>query len=111
MEFLGVGAPELLVILIVMLLVVGPQRLPEMAAQLARFLRTVRRYTDRVSREFNETMHEMEREYDEMRGEWKDVGQGLDQGARAVTKELESAATEASKGLDDESAKPASRSV
>ena len=111
MEFLGVGAPELLLILVVMLLVVGPQRLPEMAAQLARVLRTVRRYTDRVSREFNETMHEMEREYDDMRGEWKDVGQGLDETARSVTKELESANSEASKGLDDEPTKPAARSV
>lgn len=111
MEILGVGAPELLVILLVMLLVVGPQRLPEMAAQLARFLRTARRYTDRISHEFNETMHEMEREYDDMRGEWKDVGQGLDESARAVSAELESANREATKGLDDEPSEPPSRSA
>jgi Tat protein translocase TatB subunit len=91
MDFLGIGLPELLVILILALLVVGPQRLPEMAAQLAKFVRTFRRYSQRITREFNETMQELEREYDDVRGEWKDVGQGLDDGVRTVSEQLRQA--------------------
>jgi Tat protein translocase TatB subunit len=101
MDFLGVGLPELLVILVLTLIVVGPRRLPEMAAQLARFMRAFRRYTAGVTREFNETMGELEREYDEMKGEWKEVGQGLDETARSVGKELESADRDARKALKE----------
>jgi sec-independent protein translocase protein TatB len=89
MEFLGVGPAELLVILVLAVLVVGPQRLPEFAAQLARFLRVFRRYTTRITQEFNETLHELENEYDDLKGEWKDVGRGLDEGVKAVSEGLE----------------------
>ncbi len=84
MEFLGVGLPELLVILVLAVLVVGPQRLPEFAAQLARFMRAFRRYSSRITAEFNETLQELETEYDDMKGEWKDVGQGLDEDFKSV---------------------------
>ena len=89
MEFLGVGPAELLVILVLAVLVVGPKRLPEFAAQLARFMRTFRRYSARITREFSETMQELEHEYDDMKGEWKNVGQGLDESAKALNEGLQ----------------------
>ena len=88
MNVLGVGPAELLVILVLAVLVVGPQRLPEFAAQLARFLRVFRRYTSKITQEFNETLQELEHEYDDMKGEWKDVGQGLDEDFKAVNEGL-----------------------
>ena len=72
MDFIGIGPLELLVILALILIVVGPGRLPEMAAQLARFIRTFRRYAAEVTSDFNDTMKELEEEYDDMKGEWKD---------------------------------------
>ena len=45
---LNIGTPELLVILIVALLVVGPQRLPELSRQLGRGLREFRKIQDDV---------------------------------------------------------------
>ena len=39
----SIGAPEILVILVVALLVLGPERLPEAARQVGRFLGEVRR--------------------------------------------------------------------
>ncbi len=104
MDFLGVGLPELLVILVLTLIVVGPRRLPEMAAQLARLIRTFRRYTAGVTREFNETMGELEKEYDEIKGEWKEVGQGLDEGVKEVTRELEAADKDVREALNEASA-------
>ena len=84
MEFLGIGLPELLVILVLALIVVGPNKLPEMAAHLARFVRAARRYGNQVTQDFNEALHDLEEEYDEMKGEWKEVGQGLDSTAKEV---------------------------
>lgn len=101
MEFLGIGLPELLVILVLMLIVVGPGRLPEMAAQLARFMRAFRRYTAQVTKDFNETMSDLEKEYDDMKGEWKEVGEGLDDTARSVSQELKAADEDARSALKD----------
>jgi Sec-independent protein translocase protein TatA len=39
MQLIGIGIPELLVILVLTVIVVGPDRLPEVAAQLARWIR------------------------------------------------------------------------
>lgn len=100
MELLGIGLPELLVILVLILIVVGPGRLPEMAAQLARFIRAFRRYSATVTREFNETLGDLEKEYEEIHGEWKEVGRGLDESARAVSDELALADKDAREAVD-----------
>jgi Tat protein translocase TatB subunit len=95
MDVFGVGLPELLLILVIAVLVVGPQRLPEIAAQLAKFLRAFRAYTSSISRDFNEALEGLEKEYDEMKGEWKEVGEGLDENVKAVDQELRSADSDA----------------
>lgn len=46
----NIGAPELLLILVVALIVVGPRRLPELARSLGKGLREVRRAQDEVRR-------------------------------------------------------------
>jgi len=101
MDFLGVGLPELLVILVLVLIVVGPRRLPEMAAQLAHFIRAFRRYTNQITRDFNETVGELEKEYEEMHGEWKEIGQGLNESARAIDEELKSADRDVRESLQE----------
>ena len=101
MDIFGIGLPELVVILLLILIVVGPARLPEMAAQLGRFIRTARKLSAQVTSEFNTTMSELEQEYDEMKGEWKEVGKGLDETTRAVTDELKAADKDVRKALGE----------
>lgn len=100
MDFIGIGLPELLVILVIALIVVGPNKLPEMAAQLARLFRAARRYGNQVTKDFNEALHELEEEYDEMKGEWKEVGKGLDESVKEISDELKSVDEETRKSLD-----------
>lgn len=52
MGIFDVGPLELIVIFIVALLVFGPNRLPEFLGQLGRWVRTIRRMSDDVTREF-----------------------------------------------------------
>jgi sec-independent protein translocase protein TatB len=48
----GIGMPELVVILVVALVVLGPKRLPEMARTLGKALAELRRHTTDLRDEF-----------------------------------------------------------
>jgi sec-independent protein translocase protein TatA len=57
----GIGMPELLLILGLALIVLGPKKLPELAKALGKGLAEFRRATDELKSEFRQ----MEREVDE----------------------------------------------
>ena len=106
MDFLGIGVPELLVILVLTLIVVGPKRLPETAAQIARAIREFRRYSSGITRELSEAVKDLEREYGDLRGEWKAVSDELRQKAAALGGDLTSIVGEVHEGLQIEAPKP-----
>jgi Tat protein translocase TatB subunit len=58
----GIGVPELLVILVVALLVLGPQRLPEVAKALGKALAEFRRATSDLSEELGNAQVMLEEE-------------------------------------------------
>jgi Tat protein translocase TatB subunit len=58
----GIGPAELLVIAVVMLVVVGPQRLPELMKQFGRFFVQARRVTTDFHEAFESTIRDAERE-------------------------------------------------
>jgi sec-independent protein translocase protein TatA len=58
----GIGVPELIVILIVALLVFGPQRLPELGRTLGRTLAELRRASEDLKRDIASEMEEIEKQ-------------------------------------------------
>lgn len=58
----GIGIPELLVILVVALIVLGPQRLPEVARALGKGLAELRRATSGLSEELREATRFLDEE-------------------------------------------------
>jgi sec-independent protein translocase protein TatB len=62
---LNIGPMELMVILLVALIVVGPQRLPEVGRSVAKALRELRRQTDEVRSTFEATINAEDDEEDE----------------------------------------------
>ena len=56
----GIGMPELLLILAVALIVLGPRRLPEIARALGKGLAEFRRATDELKEEFRQVEEEVE---------------------------------------------------
>lgn len=60
MDILGIGPMELLLILIVALMVFGPDRLPTIGSKLGRAMRDMRRATRAISEEINATREAIE---------------------------------------------------
>ena len=89
MNLFGVGPLELGLILVVLVIFVGPERLPRMAADLARTIRELRKYTSSFAAEFNEVIKEFEQETAPERSEWKEISEGLGSLASGVTTELQ----------------------
>ncbi|RYF11700.1 MAG: twin-arginine translocase subunit TatB [Deltaproteobacteria bacterium] len=54
----GLSASELIMVLVLALIVLGPQKLPEVGRQLARFLGDLRRVSDDMRRQFDEATRE-----------------------------------------------------
>lgn len=74
----GIGMPELIMILAVALIVLGPKKLPEIARSLGRGLAEFRRTTDEVKREINSVEEDVEdaMSEDAEPGESKEATQG-----------------------------------
>lgn len=56
MNFLGIGTGELLLILLIVLLVMGPERLPQLIREWAKVVRTLSQFT-RTWQQFNAEMN------------------------------------------------------
>ena len=54
---LNVGTPEMLLILAVALVVLGPKRLPEVARQVGKAVGEVRRFTTNMQQELERAVH------------------------------------------------------
>ena len=96
MEFLGVGYQEFLLILVLLLVVVGPERFPQMAYQVGRAVREMQKYARAVRDEFSEEMGFIQEQYDTMKGEvdearhaLREETQQFDREMRSVTRSME----------------------
>jgi sec-independent protein translocase protein TatB len=72
MDILNIGGPELAVILLLALIILGPERIVPLARNAGRFIHEARTYIDRFSQELNSEL-----EASEDLKELKDVGKQL----------------------------------
>ena len=92
MEFLGVGYQEILVILAIMLVVVGPERLPTMAYQIGRAVRTLQQYARAVRDEFSDEFEYLDEQMKTVKGGVADINKTLREGDRELRKDLDALA-------------------
>jgi Tat protein translocase TatB subunit len=64
----GIGMQELIIIVIIALIIVGPKKLPELAKTLGKGFSEFKRATDGITDDIKETMKEDEKKNDD---EWK----------------------------------------
>jgi len=77
MDILGIGPMELIVILIVALVVFGPDRLPEMGARLGKGMRSMRRATREFSQEIESTRKAVQGPIDEVKAPLQELAQPI----------------------------------
>jgi Sec-independent protein translocase protein TatA len=97
--------------------VVGPDKLPEVAADLARWIKRARAYGQHLTRDFNDVVGELEKEVGASRDDWKEIasvirreGTGLssilNDTTSDINEEVASAQSEANLDLDAAKADP-----
>jgi sec-independent protein translocase protein TatB len=98
-EFLGIGYQELLLVLALLLVVVGPDRLPGMAYQIGRAVRTMQGYARAVRDEFKDEIDYLDEQYktvkgqvDEAQREMRTEQQKLNNELREVSASVDAAA-------------------
>lgn len=94
MDFLGVGLPEIILVLLVALIVVGPQRLPAVAIEIAKVVRTMRGYATEVTNELKGEFEEFTQDYQDVKAEMRDISKTVSLESGAVTREADEAIRE-----------------
>ena len=84
MEILNVGLGEMVVIVIIALLVFGPERLPEIARQAARFFSQIRTATDEVRRVLTEEAATIRAPIEETKREIESIARPIDEVQKQV---------------------------
>jgi sec-independent protein translocase protein TatB len=100
MQMLGVGLPELLLIMFLAVVVIGPDRLPGFAADLARWIRRARVYANHLSRDFNEVISDFEKEAGASREDWKEITNLVTRNTSDIAKELTAVSRQLEEPLD-----------
>ena len=88
MQMFGVGILELMVILILTVIVVGPDRMPQVAADLAKWIRQTRAYARHLMGDFNSVVADLEKEAGTSREDWKEIASVVTRHTGSVGQEL-----------------------
>jgi sec-independent protein translocase protein TatB len=88
MQMFGIGILELMVIMLLTVIVVGPDRLPGVAADLARWIRQGRAYARHVMGDFDSVVKELEKEANVSREDWKEIGSVIGKHTGELGKEV-----------------------
>jgi sec-independent protein translocase protein TatB len=101
MEFFDLGFLEILVIFVVALLVIGPERLPEYAKKLGKMLRDLRKMTKNLTGEVTNSLN-LNEEIDDLKNTAQGLKGSLDEESLKIKNALDLEADEIAKTIDTE---------
>jgi len=90
MEFLGVGPAELLLILVIALIVVGPERLPEISRTIAKTLNNLRAMSQNLTAEWQQELTAV----NDLKAGAQELRQSLAEPFKAAQADLQQSVTE-----------------
>jgi len=88
MNVFGVGPLELALVAIVAVIVLGPERIPEVAVQVARVVRSLREFATDATSGLRSELDALTREYGDLQKELRDLKDSLHKDATSVADEL-----------------------
>jgi sec-independent protein translocase protein TatB len=91
MNFFGVGPLEMGLIAVIAVIVLGPERFPELAVQVARAIKFLRGYANSATSDLRAEFQELTKEYESLRQEMDEVRGSLTKEASTVTEEMSAA--------------------
>jgi sec-independent protein translocase protein TatB len=97
-QLFGVGAAEAALVLVIALIVVGPQRFPEIARSGGRWYRIARRFTAEVTRDLRVAVDEIDAEIQSEAGELRsirDISTDIERDLKATEQEIDAADADA----------------
>jgi sec-independent protein translocase protein TatB len=100
MQMFGIGILELLVVMLLTVIVVGPDRMPQVAADLARWIRQGRAYAKHLMGDFNEVVGELQKEANVSQEDWQEISSVIKRNTGDIGKELTQAARDAEEAGD-----------
>ncbi len=80
MSVFGLGPAELIIILVIILVIFGPGKLPEISGAIGKSVRDFRKATTDVTKEFNESVDTVKKPIEEIRQIPKDIAAGASGG-------------------------------
>ncbi len=95
MSFFGVGPLELTLVAIIAVIVLGPERFPAAAAQVARAIKFLRGYANSATSDLRQEFQELTREYESLRGELAEIRGSVARDTVKLADEITRAAAEA----------------
>lgn len=88
MDILGVGIPEIIVILALAMMVFGPRRLPEIARQIGRYVARLQRMASQVRSEWQDEISTLQEIKRDITGETEKLTQLMPPTPTTITKEI-----------------------
>lgn len=95
MNLFGIGPLEIMVVAIIAMIVLGPERFPAVAVQVARAIKFLRGYATDTTADLRAEFQELTREYESLKGELAEVRGTLTKSASSITKEIERTVSQA----------------
>jgi sec-independent protein translocase protein TatB len=99
MNVFGIGALEIGLIIIIAVIVIGPERFPEAAVQVARALKFLRGYANDATSELRKEFAELTKEYEDIRKELDEVRGTVIKETGSVTQQMSQVMTETKPAL------------
>jgi Tat protein translocase TatB subunit len=99
MDLFGIGPLNLVLIFGVMLVVFGPERLPEMAARAGKMLRELRSYASDMTGEFSGEIAEIQQHFSGVQDDLRNFGQEM----RQTSQDVGSSIRDATSGITHDS--------
>lgn len=112
MNFFGVGPMEMAFIVIIAVVVLGPERFPAFAVQIARAIKYLRGYANDATSDLRAEFAELTKDYEEMRKELAEVRSGFTREAGGFMRDVTAVSEDVRRATGDAQAQlPTMRDV